>query len=83
MSQLSLAAMLIALATVIAMLYGLPGPWFYGLLSFASLLASADAAYHEVKLWAALLLATGAACAAAAVASALRDAHVRHTGGGT
>ncbi|MGW6910284.1 hypothetical protein [Streptomyces sp. NPDC054940] len=83
MSQLSLAAMAIALIAVIAMLFGLPDPWFFGLLSFACLMASADAAYREVKLWGALLLATAAACAVAAVATALRDAHTRHTGGST
>lgn len=83
MSQLSLIAILIGLVAVIAMLCGLPDPWYFSLLSFAALMASADAAYREVKLWAALLLATAGACAAAAVATALRDAHTRHTGTGT
>ncbi|MFJ4365108.1 hypothetical protein ACIP4S_13250 [Streptomyces chartreusis] len=82
MTQLSLAAVIVALVAFAATLFGLPDRWHFGVQSFAALMGSADAAYHENKLWAGLLLATAGACAAAAALLALRDAHRRHAGGG-
>jgi hypothetical protein len=74
MSPLSLIALATGVCTVIAMAFGLPDGWFFGLLSLTCMLSGADAAYSELRLWAVAFLATGMLLAVAAVRAVIRDA---------
>lgn len=66
MSTITLIAMAVALAAVLGLAFRLPDRWFFTLLALACLLGSADAIYHQLKLWSLLLLLAGALCAGAA-----------------
>lgn len=74
MSLLSLIALAIGVATVIAMAFGLPDRWFFGLLALICMVSGAEAAYSELRAWALAFLAPGVLLAAAAVRAALKDA---------
>lgn len=72
MSTLSIIAMAVAVLALVGLAYGMPDPWFLGLLSLACMLGGLDAAYRELRLWALAFLISGTMLALSSVVAAFK-----------